>query len=51
MYENALGRDAHLTGMIVAALDHWLDHLVEVGTAVDNGRGGPAMLQSAARAG
>src|SRR4029077_8675930 len=50
MHENALGRDAHLTGMIVAAFDYRLDHLVEVGTAVDNRRGGPAMLQGAARA-
>ena len=51
MDEDSLGRDAHLTGMVVAALDHWLDHLVEVGTAVDNGRSDPAMLERAARAG
>src|SRR4030095_3258895 len=51
VYENPLGRDAHLTSMAIATLDHGLDHLVEFGTAIDDRRGGPAMLQRTARSG
>ena len=51
VHEDALRRDADLAGMVVAALDHRLDDLVEVGAAVDDRRRGAAMLQRAARAG
>ena len=49
--EDALGRHANLSGVVVAALDHRLDDAVEIGAAVhDSGRDAP-MLQGRAGSG
>src|SRR5271157_19641 len=46
---DALGRDADLAGVVVAAFDQGINDLVEVGAPVDDRRGSPAMFKGAAR--
>ena len=50
MDEDALGRDADLAGMVIAALDHRINDPVEIGAAVDDGRRRAAMFERRARA-
>ena len=49
--EDALGRHADLSGVVVAALNHRLDDAVEIGAAVHDGRCCTPMLQSRAGSG
>src|SRR5215831_1654031 len=47
MHINALDRDAHLAGMIIAAFGDWLYDRVEIGAPINDDGCDPAMLERA----